>query len=199
MASDSASNDKVTFGAVVDAPTPQSTAVVTDTTLCTPATPSTPFYSIASAQPSLQSLPSKKEPNVAVYETDLEAGRPCDATPTPLGSQSALDLPYALPVATNDSYYKRSFEGRTKECTIWPTKETLRDKAKAQKVKKQQKTWHGCLKTKWDDMSKKQRIWVRVLVLLVIVALAFGLGIGISRAVHAGIYAGKGETKPIDN
>lgn len=82
---------------------------------------------------------------------------------------------------------------------MWPTKETLREKAKAHRVQEQQRQWGGGLKTKWEGMTKKQRLWIRVLTLLLIVALAVGLGVGISKAVNGGVYAGKGQTKTIPN
>lgn len=46
-------------------------------------------------------------------------------------------------------------------------------------------------------MSKKQRLMFQVLIAAFIVAVACGLGIGISKAVGAGVFAGKGQSKPI--
>ena len=172
-----------------------------ENSLLTPNTPTSPFYSLPSAQQSLQSLQHKKEPTIAVYETDLEAGTRGDRYLTPSASHSALDLPPARPVASNAttmmSGYKTSFDGRPKDCTVWPTKDTLREKAKAEKTKQQQTKWCGGMKIKWGAMTKKQRLWIRILVFLLIVALAVGLGVGISRAVHGGVYAGKGEQHSI--
>lgn len=202
MASNAASNEKVTFGLVVSPV--EETEGVHDTSLHTPPTQHTPFYALPSAQPSLQSLPSKKEPNVAVYETDLEANHHLGSElATPMVSSSNLDLPAARPMlsqaTTAMSGYRRSYDAQARDCTVWPTKETLREKAKAQKAKEQQRTWCGPMKTKWASLQKKQRLWIRILVFLVIVAFAVGLGVGITKAVHGGVWAGKGESHTIPN
>lgn len=189
------SNEKVTFGAVVN--TANHNASSDENALLTPTTQSSPFYALSSAQPSLQSLPSKKEANIAIYETDLESGLQGNRNLTPFASHSALDLPAARPVASYATTQKHSIDGRPKECTMWPTKETLREKAKAQKAKEQNTKWGGSMKTKWDSMTKKQRLYIQILVILLIVALAVGLGIGISRAVGGGVWAGKGESHSI--
>jgi len=198
MAFDPSSNEKITFGAVVTPPEDDTSSPRRESTLIAP---STPFYALPSAQPSLQSLPSKKEPTIAVYEADLEAGHPSNGISTPLTSHSALDLPHVMPTpsyaTTAMDGYRPSFEGRAKECTVWPTKETLREKARVRKAERQQTRWCGSTKTKWDAMTKKQRLWIRLLVLLIIIAVAVGVGVGVSKAVNGGVYAGQGESHVI--
>ncbi|KAL1304600.1 hypothetical protein AAFC00_003569 [Neodothiora populina] len=192
MSSNQHPSEKVTFGAVVNSD--NANREQHDKAL-TPSSQS-PFYAHPAAQPSLQSLPDEKEVLVNVYDTDLEAG--CQRTPelTPQPSHAALDLPTARPVASYASTAGTGFR-KNPECTVWPTKETLRDKARQQKVKENEKKWGGSLRIKWDGMTKKQRMIVRGLVFLLIVALAVGLGVGISKAVHGGVYAGKGVSHSI--
>lgn len=186
MSTNASDHQEVTFGAVVN---PINTnAVGQGNTYLTPNTPSSPFYTLPSAQPSLQSLSEKKEANIAVHETDLEAGRQNSRQLTPLTSYSGLDLSAARTGATNIS---------TNECAMWPTKQMLKEQRKAQKMEKQEKRCCGPAKIKWDSMTKKQRLWIRIFIFLTIVALAVGLGVGISRAVNGGVYAGKGQSHAI--
>lgn len=196
MAFSSSPSEKVTFGAVID-PSGNQHQIHDDSSMLTPTSMSSPFYDLPSAQPSIQSLPSNKEPEATVYEADLEAGgRQGVLNLTPLTSSSRLDLP---PVQQTPSYATTVMSGfkKNKECTVWPTKETLREKAKAQKAMDHQRHCCGSIRTKWANLTHKQRVWTRVVVLLLIIALAVGLGVGISRAVDGGVYAGSGQTTAI--
>ncbi|KAG9513187.1 hypothetical protein KCV07_g8942, partial [Aureobasidium melanogenum] len=202
--------DEVTFGATVDTPTktqnhlapnvfdtPKSLSPVI--TVDSPPTPSeerlTPFYAAPSAEVSRQTLP-------VGHDDDLEAARKEGyfITSNPVGSDLNLSSGM-LPVSAVPTGSRSSFDDRTKECTMWPTKQTLRNQDKAERAKRRATRACGCssINAWWSSMSKKQRLWFKILIAAVVVALACGLGIGISKAVGAGVFAGKGQTKPIAN
>lgn len=82
---------------------------------------------------------------------------------------------------------------------MWPTKDALRDKAKAEKTRKRQTRWCGQPKIWWDGLTKKQRLLFKILIVFFVVGIATGLGIGISKAVNGGVFAGNGQSKSIAN
>lgn len=203
-------NEKVTFGVTIntnveetnhlapnifDTPkTPNSTAAPVPRSNLT--TPMAPFYNHPSVEHSQQSLKSTKNP-LAVYETDLEAART-----TTLASSSNLDLPLAYSLASNvPSGHRSSCEGRSKECTMWPTKQTLRENARVEKAKQRQSRFCSCghVTGAWGTLNKKQKLWFKIAIALFIVALAVALGVGITRAVGGGVWASQGQQKTIPN
>ena len=203
--------DEVTFGATVDTPTktqqnhlapnvfdtPKSLSPVV--TVDSPSTPEaerlTPFYAAPSAEISRQTLPP------TALDTDLEAARKEGYFITSNPIASDLNLPSGMTTVSNvpTSGSRLSFDGRTKECTMWPTKQTLRNQDKAERAKRRAARACGCnsINAWWSSISKKQRLWFKILIAAFLVAIACGLGIGISKAVGAGVFAGKGQTKPI--
>jgi hypothetical protein len=203
--------DEVTFGATVDTPTkkqshlapnvfdtPKSlTPVATQDRSSSPDEPTTPFYAAPSAEASRQTLPAAE-----ASDRDLESARKEGyfITTNPLDSE--INLPAGMaPVSTVPTASRLSFDGRTKECTMWPTKQTLRREDKAERAKRRAARACGCtnIHNWWTSMAKKQRLWLKVFLAALIVAMACGLGIGISKAVGAGVFAGRGQTKPIAN
>ncbi|KAI5269813.1 hypothetical protein E4T47_06789 [Aureobasidium subglaciale] len=199
--------DEVTFGATVDTPTktqnhlapnvfdtPKSLSPVV-TVDAPSAEPLTPFYAAPSAEISRQTLPAGR-----VSETDLESARKEGyfITSNPIGSD--LNLPSEMaPVSAVPTGSRLSFDGRTKECTMWPTKQTLRNQERVERAKRRAARACGCssIHAWWVGTDKRQRLWFKFIVAAFIVAIACGLGIGISKAVGAGVFAGKGQTKPI--
>ncbi|GAB7353278.1 hypothetical protein MBLNU459_g3783t1 [Dothideomycetes sp. NU459] len=192
-------NEKVTFGATIDPSVKQTNHLLTPNVFDTPKTLTpvvtqedrsnkTPFYSHSSAAASQLSMPSPslKSP-VAVYETDLEAGR---------ATNSQLNL---SGIRTNASGYRSSLDARPKECTMWPTKETLREKAKQEKCRKMSTRGFGCgrVNVAWAHLDKKQRLWYKIALALFLVAIAVALGVGITKAVGGGVWASNGQQKTI--
>jgi hypothetical protein len=190
--------DEVTFGATVDTPTktqnhlapnvfdtPKSLSPVV--TVDSPSTPEveqlTPFYAAPSAEISRQTLPT-------AHDNDLEAARKEGYFITSNPIASDLNLPCEMAtVSAVPTGSRLSFDGRTKECTMWPTKQTLRNQDRAERAKRRAARACGCnsINAWWSSISKKQRLWFKILVAAFLVAIACGLGIGIS----------KGQTKPI--
>ena len=68
----------------------------------------------------------------------------------------------------------------TKECTVWPGKHQLMEKR--MKMEKSR----GC--NPMRTLSKKQKLWMKVLIAMIIVGAAIGLGIGISKATGSGVF-----------
>lgn len=201
--------DEVTFGASIDTPsktqnhlapnvfdTPKSLSpVITQESRLVPDAPLTPFYVTPSAQTSLKSLPAGRD-------NDLESARKEGYLISTNQLDSQLNLPTGMePVSAVPTGSRLSFDGRTKECTMWPTKQTLRNQEKADRAKRRAARACGCnsIHAWWSSISKRQRLWFKILVAAFIVAVACGLGIGISKAVGAGVFAGKGQSKPIAN
>ena len=82
-----------------------------------------------------------------------------------------------------------SIDGRApKECSMWPSRATLKDQAKADKVRRRGANCCG-LSQRWVGLSRKQRLWIKVLIALLVIAVAVAIGIGISRAVGGGVWA----------
>lgn len=135
--------------------------------------PYSAFYKHPEARRSLDEsrAQSKVHLDVGFHERDLEAGVPLSAATT--------------------QNPKVSVDGRVKECTMWPSRQTITEKRKMSRRAK------GC--NLFRSLNSKQRLWAKIIIALVVVAAAVGLGVGISRAVGGGVWSGQGQSKPIPN
>lgn len=133
--------------------------------------PYSAFYKHPEARRSLDasSAPQSKT-HLEVDVRDLEAG----------------SVPLSAATTQNP---KISVDGRVKECTMWPSRQTIMER------KKMDKRARGC--KQFRSLNSKQRLWVKILIAALVVAAAVGLGVGISRAVGGGIWRGKGHTQEI--
>jgi hypothetical protein len=188
-------NEKTAFGVTVEttpsstlpAPPPLRAAVSHESTLSSvhstpPSKTATPrgesdhtnpfsaFYKHPDARRSMDDNTPTGKSHLDVYTHDLESGVPISA-------------------ATTVAHPKVSIDGRVKECTMWPSKQTMLEKAKARKRER------GC--NPMRSLDKKQKLWCKIFIALFIVAAAVGLGVGISRAVGGGVWTGNGKTKQI--
>lgn len=192
MASHNNENEKpVTFGAVVqDASIPEPTSnlalrpqlstisSVNTSQTQTPAgidstNPYSAFYKHPEARRSLDasSAPqSKTHLDVDIDVRDLEAG----------------SVPLSAATTQNP---KVSVDGRVKECTMWPSRQTIMEN------KKMHKRARGC--NLFRSLNSKQRLWAKILIAALVIAAAVGLGVGISRAVGGGVWKSKGHTQEI--
>jgi hypothetical protein len=186
-----ANNEKpITFGAVVeDTPKPQFTlrpqnsndsnmsAALEKTSGFDSTNPYSAFYKHPEARRSMDATASapnsKVHLDVGVYERDLESG-------------STQGLP--LSVATTQQA-RVSVDGRVKECTMWPSRQTITERRKMSKRAK------GC--RLFGSLNSKQRLWAKIVIAMFIIAAAVGLGIGISKAVGGGIWKGNQQDAPI--
>jgi hypothetical protein len=123
--------------------------------------PSNPFSAFYEHRPSTTEVRTLKAPDV--YEHDLESQYQLSQT--------------------------KSSIGPTKDCTMWPSRVTLKAKAKEEKAKR---SWNPLIR-----LPKRQRLIAQIVIALVIVGAAVGIGVGVSRAVGGGVWSGNGQTKQI--
>lgn len=185
-------DEKTTFGVTITRPlTPESVPATnlpvlksqpsTDSHLSAGAPLASPTYQTTDPfSPFYQHPESRSHLEVDRNKNDIESGL--------LTVNNANGLP--LSAVTTQSQPKVSMDGRVKECTVWPTKQTLQDRARASKAKRRT---CQC----WGRLTKKQKIITEVLIGLTVVALAVGLSVGISRAVGGGVWAGTGQSHTI--
>lgn len=144
-----------------------------------------PFYTHPPA--SHEVIPSAtKKGHLNVYEKDLEAGNDAPLTPT-----------------TDDEhpFSQRIGVEQNKECTMWPSKQTLKQKYQAEKQQRQQKRGIKALnpvRAKWTAMSKRNKLIAKILLAVFVVGVAVALGVGISKAVKGTYYVKDGASKGID-
>jgi len=184
-----ATNEKpITFGAVIEDPPkplpqlalrPQTSndsnvsATLEKDTGFNSSNPYSAFYKHPEARRSMDGAPQSKT-HLAVYERDLETG----STP-------------GLPLSTATTQQPRaSVDGRVKECTMWPSRQTITERRKVTKRARGCKLFGG--------LTSKQRLWAKIAIALFIVAAAVGLGVGISRAVGGGVWKGDRQSGPIE-
>jgi len=68
----------------------------------------------------------------------------------------------------------------TKDCAVWPGKQQLKQKSLAMKKSR--------VCSPLRNLSKKQRLWVKILIGFFIVGVAVGVGVGISKATGTGVW-----------
>ena len=164
---------------------------------------STPIDSETTPRPSLHEVNSSNPFSAFYSHPDLR--RSLDGSRSNLGKDASKtnlninikDLEAQTPLSNATSRTqmsgkspKVSVDGRVKECTVWPSKTTLREKALLAKK-------HGPIKTRWNRLSKKQRLWIKILIAMLIIGAAVGIGVGITKAVGGGVFASQGNSKQI--
>ena len=197
------------FGASI-VPTPQPTKPTASSTLDSPALtpavstedlqqdynantkpipPHSPFYQHPPA--SFEKVHSRQNSrsNVALdvtAEKDVEAG-----ASTPLAAAGAEDHPFASKVSVDCS----------KECRMWPSKQTLmQDQAARRKQKRDKRTLGGVtgpVVEFWNGFSKRQKLYVQIALALLLVGVAVAIAVGITVAVNGTVYVGEDKSKQI--
>lgn len=136
---------------------------------------------LTSSGPTRTEQPQEGKPMLMVdTNADLEKGTLSPLNSTRFGQPSPLYSPCR----------EYSFAGRVKECTMWPSRQTLEAKAHKEKTNRRAGNCYG-LSSRWGELTRLQRILVRIIICLVVVGLGVGLGVGISQAVGGGVYASK--------
>ena len=150
-----------------------------------PIPPYSPFYQHPPA--SFERVESNRQLSTAklptALEKDLERGIPGGLSPL-----SAMD-------DENPFTGKRSIE-HSKECKMWPSKQTLMQERAAEKEKKRRLkgfTPLAPLRSRWARLDKKQKLVAKILIALIIVGAIVGIAVGISVAVHGTYYSNDGQ------
>jgi len=111
--------------------------------------------------------------------TDVEKGASLYLSPslsTPKYPREGTQSPLYAPCTAF------SFDAHMKECTMWPSKTTLEQKAQLEKTSRT--TGIGRF---WSCRSRKHKLWIRVIIGVLVVAIAVAIAVGVSRAVGGGI------------
>lgn len=120
-----------------------------------------------------------------VYEKDLES-----ANDAPLTPSSYEEHPFSSKIAVE----------HCKEDTMWPSKQTLAQRYKAQKQKERQtRGLKGCapVRERWSALSKRNRLYIKLALAFFFIGIAVAIGVGISVAVKGTYYAGDGRSSNI--
>lgn len=131
--------------------------------------PSSAFYLHPTTRYSLEQSRTESKNNLAVYETDLEAGG-----------------------RLSNSNTNGLINTRTKQdCTVWPGQKTLKANHKLHRRK------GACNPLR--DLSKRNKIIAKVLIAMVLIGLAVGIGVGVSKAVGGGVWKDGNSSSPINH
>ncbi|PNS17773.1 hypothetical protein CAC42_3168 [Sphaceloma murrayae] len=143
---------------------------------------------------------SRSPPQLSAIARPPPALRVDTSATAPDLEKGLLSLP---PSATRDGHTplwspsrEYSIDGRPKECQMWPSRQTLKSKARMEKCHRRRNNCFG-LSKRWGEMDKKKRLIVKILIALLVIGIAVGLAIGISRAVGGGVWTGQNKTKQI--
>jgi len=80
---------------------------------------------------------------------------------------------------------------QTKDCSMWPSRQALKQKAREEK---KAKSWNPLCR-----LGKRQKLAAQIVIAFVVIGAAVGIGVGVSRAVGGGVWAGQGQSKQIPN
>lgn len=110
------------------------------------------------------------------FEKDIESG---DATPL---SPNGEENPFTHKISIDCS----------KECKMWPSKQTLMEQKQAEK--KRRRELRGCagcgpLKNWWSRFDKRQRLFIKIAIAFFVVGVLVAIGVGISKAVNGTYWA----------
>lgn len=154
-----------------------------------PVPPHSPFYQHppASFEKIHSRQGSRTDINATPNEKDLEAGA---STPLTV-QQQQNDHPFASKVSVDCS----------KECRMWPSKQTLMQESQARrKRKRDQKTLGnvtGPVVEFWNRFDKRQKLWIKIALALVLVGVAVAIAVGITVAVNGTVYVGENRSQTI--
>ncbi|EME80386.1 uncharacterized protein MYCFIDRAFT_177329 [Pseudocercospora fijiensis CIRAD86] len=139
--------------------------------------PHSPFYQHppSSNELSLPLSATKHAKVHQVHEKDLESGND-----TPLTPHSYDEHPFSAKTAVE----------HTKECQMWPSTQTLKQKYKEDK-KQRRAARGGCcmpVRAQWSKLGARNRILVKIAIAVLVIGIAVGLGVGISAAVKGSYF-----------
>ncbi|KAK3621224.1 hypothetical protein LTR56_022934 [Elasticomyces elasticus] len=146
-----------------------------------------PFYTHPPASFERVHSRQNSKNHIVTYEKDLEAAHN-NSTLTPLS---------AAPTAADDNPFtsKVSVE-HSKECKMWPSKQTLMQEKAAERRKKLSS--RGCAPVRhwWAKFDRKHKLIMKLILAFLVVGAIVGICVGISVRVH-GTYVSRHGAKEI--
>lgn len=115
-------------------------------------------------------------------EKDLESG-----VETPLSPAEGFSSPFSKNLAVQSQT----------ECTMWPSKQTLKQQQQATKSGKRNKRVLAPVLNVWSNFTKRQRLLIKIFIALFVIGAAVGLGVGISVAVKGAYFTGDGKSQQV--
>lgn len=141
-----------------------------------------PFYQHPPASHEAMPRTSQGKLDTVVLEKDVESGNV-----TPLSPNDDDDNPFS----------KHHNVESNKECTMWPSKHTLKQKQKAEKRSRRSKAAWGRLVNRWSALTPRRRMSIKIAVALFLVGVAVAIGVGISAAVKGTYYVSDDSSKTV--
>ena len=133
--------------------------------------PFSPFYSHPTTRTSLEQKKSESKVRFQIYEHDLENG--------------SRVTTYTQP---------EPLQRRPTDDAVWPSSNVRKQHELMVKSK-----GHN-LYNPFQRMSKRQKVWVKVLIAILVIGAITGLGVGITKAVGGGVFRTSSNTSaPIGN
>ncbi|KAF2857084.1 hypothetical protein K470DRAFT_159232 [Piedraia hortae CBS 480.64] len=134
-----------------------------------------------SAMTSSVLTPAGSAEKLAPFETDMESGA---ATPLSINDEN----PFTNKVSVD-----------IKECRMWPSRQTLVQQRQEEKRRRRaDKGLLSCapIKDRWSNLSKRQRLAIRIVMAVLVVGILIAVGVGISAAVN-GTYWKNGKQQEV--
>lgn len=146
-----------------------------------PIPPHSPFYTHPPSSNEVVRMTTSANRSQSHFEKDIESG-----VETPLST------------AENFSPFSKSLAVQSQtECTMWPSKQTLKQQKQATKSGKRNKRMCAPVLNAWADCTKRQKLFIKIAIALFVIGAAVGLGVGISVAVKGAYYTSDGQSQQV--
>lgn len=197
-----ASANNTTFGASIVPIQHRNNVISTPQNLCNESPAITPAASHEDLNTSAQ---TQRQPIPNVYQTpsSLEPAQPRAALrPSIVTNEKDLEAGASTPLARNEEnpFTSKVSVDINKECTMWPSKQTLIDNRKAEKKRRRDgKLCGGCgpVRDFWATFTKRQKLISKIVVAILLVAAMVGIAVGVTVAVNGTVYASEDSTQRI--
>ncbi|CZT18113.1 uncharacterized protein RCC_03953 [Ramularia collo-cygni] len=146
-----------------------------------PIPPHSPFYTHPPSSNEVVRMTKSAATSRTHLEKDLENG-----PDTPLSHTDGFG-PFSKNLAVQSQT----------ECTMWPSKQTLKQQQQANKLGKRNKRACAPVLNTWSGFTKRQRLFIKIAIALFVLGAAVGLGVGISVAVKGAYFTGDGKSQQV--
>lgn len=146
-----------------------------------PVPPHSPFYTHPPSSNEVVRMSKSATRSQSYFEKDVESG-----VETPLSHADGFN-PFSKSLAVQSQT----------ECTMWPSKQTLKQQKHATKTVKRNKRMCAPVLNAWSDCTNRQRLFIKIAIAVLVIGAAVGLGVGISIAVKGAYYIGDGKSQQV--